>query len=205
MSTNTNRAAIYTRISVDRTGRQLGTHRQLEDCQKLAADHGLEVVKHYDDNNRSAFNGKVRKDFEAMLTAALAGGFDHVIVWDDDRLHRDIWDYARMVRARLNILTVTSGPMDLGDAAGQSCWVPCKGGMAVYESRHKSQRAVRESRQRAERGIPRWRNSFGYAHDGQPPTQPRHLAVCGGGIQADLARRLAGDGVQIPQRLRRAD
>lgn len=64
-----------------------------EDCEKLAADHGLEVADnhHYDDNSRSAFNGKHRPDFEKMLTAALAGEFHTVLVWDDDRLHRDIW------------------------------------------------------------------------------------------------------------------
>jgi DNA invertase Pin-like site-specific DNA recombinase len=173
MSTNSNRAAIYTRISFDRSGQQLGTRRQLEDCQKLAADNGLEVAghHHYDDNSRSAFNGKLRKGFEALLAAALAGEFDTVLVWDDDRLHRDIWDYARMVKARLNILTVTSGPMNLGDAAGELVGT-VKAGMNVYESRHKSQRATRESRQRAERGIPRWRNSFGYAHDGSRQPNP---------------------------------
>lgn len=171
MSTNANRATVYTRISFDRSGQQLGTQRQLEDCQKLAADHGLDVVAHYDDNSRSAFNGKARPGFEAMLTAALAGEFDTVLVWDDDRLHRDIWDYARMVRARLKILTVTSGPMDLGDAAGELLGT-VKAGMNVYESRHKSQRAIRESRQRAERGIPRWRHSFGYAYDGSRQPSP---------------------------------
>lgn len=57
-----------------------------------------------------------------------------------------------MVRAKLNILTVASGPMDLGDAAGELLGT-VKAGMNVYESRHKSQRATRESLQRAQRGI----------------------------------------------------
>ncbi|VII97676.1 Recombinase [Arthrobacter sp. DR-2P] len=33
-------AAIYARISSDQTGEALGVTRQLEDCRKLAADHG---------------------------------------------------------------------------------------------------------------------------------------------------------------------
>jgi len=171
MSTNSTRAAIYTRISFDRSGQRLGVDRQLEDCEKLAADRGLEVVAHYDDNNRSAFNGKVRPGFEAMISAALAGEFRTVIVWDDDRLHRNMGDFGRMCDAELNIVTVVSGQMDLGDAMGQMVGT-MKAGQSRYESAHKSQRAVRESRQRAERGIPRWRNSFGYAHDGSRQPNP---------------------------------
>jgi DNA invertase Pin-like site-specific DNA recombinase len=171
MRIDTNRAAIYTRISFDRSGQRLGVDRQLEDCQKLAADHGLEVVAHYDDNNRSAFNGKTRPGFEAMIAAALAGEFRTVLVWDDDRLHRDMWDFARMCRAELNIQTVVSGQMDLGDPMGQMVGT-MKAGQNRYESAHKSQRARRESRQRAERGIPRWRHSFGYAHDGSRQPNP---------------------------------
>lgn len=171
MRTNAACAAIYTRISLDKSGQRLGVDRQLEDCRKLAADHGLEVVAHYDDNSRSAFNGKTRPGFEAMLTAAEAGEFRTVLVWDDDRLHRSMKDFGRMCDAKLNIVTVASGPMDLGDAMGQMVGT-LKAGQNVYASAHQSQRATRESLQRAQRGIPRWRHSFGYAHDGSRQLNP---------------------------------
>lgn len=188
MRENASRAAIYTRISYDRSGQQLGTQRQLEDCQKLAADRGLEVVAHYDDNSRSAFKGKKRPDFEAMLSAAEAGEFGTVITWDDDRLHRNLVDYARMVEVKLNILTVASGQMDLGDPAGVLLGT-VKAGNNVYESAHKSQRATRESLQRAQRGIPRWRHSFGYAHDGSREPNPDTAPY----VQEAYRRILRGD------------
>ena len=41
------RAAIYARISQDRSGAQSGVTRQLEDTRKLAADLGWEVVEEF--------------------------------------------------------------------------------------------------------------------------------------------------------------
>ncbi|WP_313861316.1 recombinase family protein, partial [Mycobacterium sp.] len=63
------RAAIYTRISLDQAGQGLGVARQLEDCRALADKLGWSVVKCFDDNDISAFSGKRRPGFEAMLDA----------------------------------------------------------------------------------------------------------------------------------------
>ena len=41
------RAAIYARISQDRSGGQAGVTRQLEDTRKLAAERGWEVVEEF--------------------------------------------------------------------------------------------------------------------------------------------------------------
>ena len=61
------KAAIYTRISADQTGERLGVTRQLEECLALADRMGWEVVDRFDDNDLSAFSGKTRPGFEAML------------------------------------------------------------------------------------------------------------------------------------------
>ncbi|VXC31982.1 hypothetical protein ARTHRO9AX_270001 [Arthrobacter sp. 9AX] len=53
-------AAIYARISSDQSGEALGVTRQLEDCRKLAADHGWTIGDEYVDNDISAYKGKPR-------------------------------------------------------------------------------------------------------------------------------------------------
>src|SRR4051794_37473104 len=74
------RAAIYARISQDRSGAQAGVTRQLEDTRKLAADLGWEVVEEFVDNDVSAkqrrwstsqrrFVNTTRPRYEALLDA----------------------------------------------------------------------------------------------------------------------------------------
>mgnify|MGYP000662091434 CR=1 FL=1 len=61
------RTAIYARISSD-DGTALGVARQVEDCRKLAAELGWQVVDEYEDNDVSAYSGKKRRPaYEAML------------------------------------------------------------------------------------------------------------------------------------------
>ena len=60
MATPVRAAAIYARISSDQDGTTLGVQRQLEDCRKLAADLGWQVVDEYVDNDLSAYSGKRR-------------------------------------------------------------------------------------------------------------------------------------------------
>ncbi|NYI46303.1 DNA invertase Pin-like site-specific DNA recombinase [Nocardioides aromaticivorans] len=50
-----NRAAIYTRISQDRTGAGLGVDRQEQDCRAKAEELGLDVVAVFSDNDTSAY------------------------------------------------------------------------------------------------------------------------------------------------------
>jgi hypothetical protein len=52
------RAAIYVRISSDRTGAGLGVARQEEDCRALCERLGWQVVRVYPDNDVSAYSGK---------------------------------------------------------------------------------------------------------------------------------------------------
>ena len=87
---------MYTRISDDHTGQRLGVQRQLDDCLALAEQLGWEVVTRYDDNDISAFNGKTRPGFEAMLTAMAKGEFGALICWHPDRLYRSMRDLERV-------------------------------------------------------------------------------------------------------------
>ena len=116
------RAAIYTRISDDPTGRRLGVARQLEDCKSLAKRHRWKVAKCFDDNDISAYSGKTRPGFEAMLAAMKAGEFDALICWHTDRLYRNMADLERVIEIadanRIEIRTVQGGTLDFGVDAG---------------------------------------------------------------------------------------
>ncbi|MBV8995101.1 MAG: recombinase family protein [Pseudonocardiales bacterium] len=79
---------MYARISEDREGAGLGVERQLEDQCALFAQLGLRLTGVYADNDLSAFTGKPRPDYLAMLTDLDSGRAKVVTAWHTDRLHR---------------------------------------------------------------------------------------------------------------------
>src|SRR5271156_1510716 len=117
------RAAIYTRISEDKTGQKAGVTRQLEDCTALADRLGWEVVDTFDDNDISAYSGKRRPRFEDLLEAMRTRQVDAVLCWDTTRLYRSMKDLERFIEiadaARVSIKTVQSGELDLSTSAGR--------------------------------------------------------------------------------------
>lgn len=83
------RTGIYIRLSVDRDGKAESPDRHLKDCQDLAAAQGLQVVKVYEDRDKSAFNPKtVRAGFDQMVKDLEQGLLQNVIAWDFSRLTR---------------------------------------------------------------------------------------------------------------------
>src|SRR4051794_21562049 len=81
-------AGIYCRISRDKSGAGHGVERQQRDCRTLAEHLGWEVEKVYVDNDISAYSGKARPQYQAMLADIGAGVVTGVIAWHPDRLHR---------------------------------------------------------------------------------------------------------------------
>jgi site-specific DNA recombinase len=79
---------MYARISEDREGAGLGVERQLSDQCSLFAQLGLHLLGVYADNDLSAFTGKPRPDYLAMLADLDAGRARVVTTWHTDRLHR---------------------------------------------------------------------------------------------------------------------
>src|SRR6516165_10033966 len=151
------RAAIYTRISADQTGEGLGVARQLEDCLALADRLGWGVVARFDDNDLSAFNGKTRPGFEAMLTAMGGREFGGLICWHPDRLYRSMKDLERIIEVadanRVQIRTVNGGDLDLSNSSGRMM-ARILGSVARAESEHKGERQKRANAQKAAAG--RW-------------------------------------------------
>src|SRR4051812_47535731 len=91
-------AAIYARISRDRTGAGLGVERQEADCRELAERLGLDVAAVFVDNDISAYSGKERPGYDEMLRQLKAGSYDAVIVWHQDRLLRRVQDLETYIR-----------------------------------------------------------------------------------------------------------
>lgn len=164
------KAAIYCRISKDRAGAGLGVERQEADCRDLADRLGWEVLDVFVDNDMSAYSGKRRPEYEAMLKAVKDGAISGIITWHTDRLTRRVADLDRFVRLAddhgLLIQTVKAGEVDLTTPSGRMV-ARTLGNIAQYEVEHAKDRMKAAKRQAAEAG--RYRGGprpFGFDKDG---------------------------------------
>lgn len=164
------RAGIYARISRD-TKQGQGVDRQEADCRALVERLGWTVEAVYIDNDVSAYSGRHRPEYRAMLDAIRAGEIDGVVAWHTDRLHRrlvDLEEFVNVVEAHgTRIATVTAGDnIDLSTASGRMV-ARTLGNMAQYEVDHARERMKRAKDQMAAdgkyRGGPR---PYGYKKGG---------------------------------------
>lgn len=166
----TSAAVIYARISEDRVGAGLGVDRQLSDCRELAARLGIEIVGTFSDNDLSAYSGKPRPGYRALLKALEAGSATVVLAWHTDRLHRsptELEDYISVCDPR-NVVThtVKAGHLDLSTPSGRMV-ARQLGAVARFESEHKADRVRAARLQAAQQG--RWQGGvrpFGFEKDG---------------------------------------
>lgn len=172
-----NRAVIYCRISSDREGAGLGVERQRGDCLELAAQLGVEVVETYSDNDLSAYSGKPRPRYQALLADLRAGHADTVLAWHTDRLHRspaELEEYIDACEPRaIQTRTVKAGILDLSTATGRMI-ARQLGVQARYEVERMVERQQRKRDEMAQKGqFFGGRRPFGYESDG---TMPRSVA-----------------------------
>lgn len=163
-------AAIYVRISQDREGGNLGVQRQEEDCRALAKREGMTVARVYVDNDRSAYSGKPRPEYLAMLDDVRTGAVDAVVVWHTDRLHRSVRELSDYIDAckihETPTITVKAGTLDLSSATGRM-QAGFAGLIAQHESEHRAERLQRKHQQSAEAGLFRGgTRPFGYEAGG---------------------------------------
>ena len=75
------------------------------------------------DNDVSAYSGKPRPQYAALMQAVAAGEVDVIVAWDPDRLHRspaELEDFiAAVERAGVGVVTVQAGQWDLSTASGK--------------------------------------------------------------------------------------
>jgi len=116
------RVAIYTRISDDREGKAAGVARKLKDCRALAETRGWNVSEVYTDNDRSAYSGKQRPEYERLIDDIRERRVDGLIVWHLDRLHRSPLELEHFVKvcddAKLRHVATVTGDLDLADGDG---------------------------------------------------------------------------------------
>ena len=150
-----NRAVIYCRISDDRAGAGLGVSRQEDDCRRLAENRGLIVTQVYVDNDMSAYKGKTRPGYKALLASARDGAVDVILAWHPDRLHRSPVELEEFIsiceKHDLQVLTVQSGEIDLSTPSGRMV-ARMLGSAARYESEHKAERQRRKALELARAG-----------------------------------------------------
>ncbi|MDE0545492.1 recombinase family protein [Microbacterium sp. C7(2022)] len=163
------RAAIYARISKDKTGEGLGVDRQRSACIELAQGRGWDVdpARVWIENDTSATAGR-RPKFEAMVAAAEAGSIDVIVAWHIDRLTRKLSELEDLIalseRTGVKIATV-SGDVDLTTDAGRLVG-RILASVARGEVERKGARQRAANQQRAELGKMPAGRAFGYAKDG---------------------------------------
>jgi DNA invertase Pin-like site-specific DNA recombinase len=143
--------------------------RQEALCRKLAAEKGWPVGEVYVDNDLSAFSGRRRPAYEAMLADVECGLRDAVLAVDQDRLVRRVVEIDGLIRLcekTETAIVLTSGEIDTTSADGV-LKAQLLAVVAENESRKKSERLKRQRDQAARLGVPTGgRRAFGYDPDG---------------------------------------
>lgn len=147
------RAAIYARIS--EADDRLGVERQLKLCRERAVSEGWDATE-FVDNSRSAYSGKTRPGYEAMLRAIAGDGFAVVLVYHVDRLFRRDRERLRfydvlMAASVARVASIDGQDVDLKSADGRRLFRDL-GSAAEYESDRKGERVRRKIDQLREGG-----------------------------------------------------
>jgi site-specific DNA recombinase len=140
-------AAVYVRLSRSRDQDKAteSLDGQAAPCRALAADKGWTVLEPlYVDDDRSAYSGRHRPEYERLLSDVRAGKVQAIVAWAADRLTRTpVENEAIIVLAetyRVQLATVT-GPVDLGTPAGRMHFRQL-GIIARFESEHRGDRVA---------------------------------------------------------------
>lgn len=173
----------------------MGVGRQIEDCERLAERCGYVVAERYVDDDVSAWSGTARPAFERMLDDLRMGEIDAVLAWHLDRLTRhpreleSFIDLCDELRVELGCVT---GAVDISTHVGRLS-ARMLGGLARYESDHKSERIRRKHEEIAAHGRVSGGGSRPYGYEPDKVT----LRAGEAEIVRECARRLlAGEPVR---------
>lgn len=201
------RCALYLRVSLDTTGKQLAVSRQRKECTEIAQARGWTIVEEFVDNSVSASKSDVKRPgYDAMVAAFSRGEFDALLCWDLDRLSRQprqLEDWIDAAETRGLLLATANGEADLSTDGGR-LFARVKLAVARSEVERKSARQKAAHIQRAADGRP-WgtTRSFGF----QSGTMEHHLdeapvlrwmydELLAGTTQAEIARQLNARGIR---------
>jgi DNA invertase Pin-like site-specific DNA recombinase len=168
---------IYSRISSDEVGDELGVARHVRECQQLAASQGVTVAPEhvFIDNDRSGYRANVRRPgWDAAQALLRTGQFGNLVTKDPDRLHRqdlrvteDLIDLLQ--RNDVLLVSVNSGMFDLNTVDGRE-----RARGAAVRARAESERTSKRLRDKMadliEQGKPNGGpRPFGYRREGSRP------------------------------------
>lgn len=164
-------AALYLRISKDRTGEALGVERQEALCREKAKARGWVVGPVFVDNDISAASGKHRPGYAALVEAMKAGEIAAIVTYHPDRLYRRMDDLEALVTVieatGVMIETCTAGEIDLTNQTGIMT-ARIIGAVAAKEVGQTKERILAEQKARANAGKPPGGSRrFGYTQDWQ--------------------------------------
>jgi len=177
--------AVYVRISLDNEADRKGVDRQLQDCTALVKRNRWKLAAEpFVDNDVSAYNGKGRPAYKALLAKVRAGEVGRIVVYHMDRLYRqpreleDVIELAE--KGQLEVICVTGSRYDLSDSDGQ-----LNARMIVSVAKKSSQDTARRQRdkQHKDRAAGRYTGGprpFGWNSGPQPGTlvpHPKESAV----------------------------
>jgi site-specific DNA recombinase len=151
------RAGLYLRVSRDRAGSRLAVQRQEDDCRQVAERLGWLVVGIYVDNDlgASSFATKPRVGYKRLLHDVRARRLDAVVVWMEDRSHRQVIELAEFVKTcravGLKRYASAGSEYDLS-APDQVATLLVKARIAEAETKNISVRVKRKLRELADAG-----------------------------------------------------
>lgn len=149
------KAAIYTRISLDRTGQGAGIARQEEDCRRLCEERGWTVTEVYSDNDTSAWSGADRPGYDQLIGDVADGLVDVVVAYHQDRLWRSVVEHqlflATAAEAGLKLVATPTSTFNPADADDEFVSTVIAA-VAKHESAAKSRRMTRRQLEKAQRG-----------------------------------------------------
>ena len=146
----------YERISLDKTGAGLGTESQHDENAEFADQSGRVISATYRDNDRSAFSGVDRPDYQRLLRDMAAGKIRSVTIWHANRLHRstdEVNAFIRLARRHgVRLYSTTKGEAyNLERASGRK-QLRDDTSEAEYESEHRGERVALARKRQARNG-----------------------------------------------------
>ena len=199
-TTNTQRVALYARISQDATGQALGVADQLDHARAFAKGRGYEVVAEESDNSISAFKGADRPGYQKVLDLARGHQIDRVIVFHLTRLTRNRREWAEIIddfhAHGVSVSEAQGIDYDLSTAAGRSM-VAMQSVWTTMESEVKSERVTAAAARRARAGQPSGSLGYGWEKSGTGAsaiytTHPHEAEV----VREIVDRLLAGESLR---------
>ena len=161
------RTAIYTRISKDTEGTELGVQRQEQDCRREAERRDWDVVQVYTDNDVSATRSKVRPEYQRMIRDIESGHIQAVVVWAVDRLTRtprELEDIIDLADKRGLTFANVGGTIDLSTPEGRAM-ARQMGTFARLEVENQAKRLRRKFQEKAEKAEPHGYSPYGYTRE----------------------------------------